>query len=181
MDICWHRDISVVPSTDEYYSMCSLKTGSLARLAAELGAHAAEAPQKTAQVFSDAAETMGVGFQIMDDVKNLTTGVPGKKRGDDVVEGKKSFPILLYLHKYPEKKDQIFYYFYAAKTEGSKAPEVEELIEALTSSGVIAEAEEKGLSLLKQAKDIYSRHEVEGLAVNENSRVLLDGLINLIS
>jgi octaprenyl-diphosphate synthase len=181
MDIYWHRNISIIPNIDEYYSMCSMKTGSLARLAAELGAYAAGVPHETVRIFGEAAETMGIGFQVMDDVKNLTTGVPGKKRGDDVVEGKKSLPVLLYLHKYPEKKDRIFYYFYAAKKEGAKAPEVEELIETLAASGVIAEAEEKGLSLLKQAKDVFDSHEFAGLPVNENSRVLLDGLIKLIS
>jgi octaprenyl-diphosphate synthase len=29
---------------------------------------------------------MGLGFQIMDDVMNLTNGNPGKGRGDDIVE-----------------------------------------------------------------------------------------------
>ena len=45
-----------------------------------------------------AAEKLGLGFQIVDDAKNITAGVPGKKRGDDIVEGKKSLPILLYVH-----------------------------------------------------------------------------------
>jgi octaprenyl-diphosphate synthase len=181
MDILWHRNISAVPDIDEYYSMCRMKTGSLARFAAELGAYAADAPMKAAQVLGEAAQTMGVGFQILDDVKNLTTGIPGKRRGDDVVEGKKSLPVLLFLHKYPEKKEQIFYCFHVAKTEGAKAPEVEEYIETLTSSGIIAEAEEKGLSLLKQTRDIFSSHEFPGCTINENGRALLDGLIKLIS
>jgi octaprenyl-diphosphate synthase len=181
MDIFWHRGISVVPDIDEYYSMCSMKTGSLARFAAELGAYAADASHETARIFGEAADIMGIGFQILDDVKNLTTGIPGKKRGDDVVEGKKSLPLLLYLHKYPEKRDRIFYYFHVAKTEGAKAPEVEEFIETLTSSGIITEAEEKGLSLLKQARDIFNSHEFSGCTINKNGRELLDGFIKLIS
>jgi octaprenyl-diphosphate synthase len=181
MDINWHRNISTVPNIDEYYTMCRMKTGSLSHFAAELGAYAAGAPQETARIFGEAAETMGVGFQILDDVKNLTTGIPGKIRGDDVVEGKKSLPILLFLHKYPEKRDRIFYYFHVAKTEGTRAPEVEEFIETLTSSGIITEAEEKGLSLLKQTRDIFGLNEFSGCTVNKNGQTLLDGLINLIS
>jgi octaprenyl-diphosphate synthase len=180
IDIYWHRNISIIPGIDDYYLMCGMKTGSLARFAAELGAFTADSSQKTAQVFGDAAETMGVGFQILDDVKNLTTGNPGKKRGDDVVEGKKSLPILLYLQKYPEKKDKLFYYFHVAKTYGINAPEVEELIETLAGSGIIKEAEEKGLSMLKQANDVFSSNDL-GIPINENSRVLLNGLIKLIS
>jgi octaprenyl-diphosphate synthase len=181
MDIFWHRGISAVPDINEYYSMCGMKTGSLARFAAELGAHAADAPREAVQILGEAAQTMGVGFQILDDVKNLTTGIPGKKRGDDVVEGKKSLPVLLFLHKYPEKKERIFYCFHVAKTEGAKAPEVEEFIEMLTSSGIIGEAEEKGLALLKQTQDIFNSHEFPGCTINENGRALLDGLIKLIS
>jgi len=181
MDIYWHRNISVVPDIDEYYIMCRMKTGSLARLAVELGAYAAEAPKEAAQVLGSAAEMMGVGFQILDDVKNLTTGIPGKKRGDDVVEGKKSLPVLLYLHKYPEKRDRIFYFFHEAKINGTHAPEVEDLIETLSSSGVLSEAEEKGRSLLKQTQDIFNSREFSGCTINENGLALLDGFLKLIS
>jgi len=181
MDICWHRNISVIPNEDEYYSMCKMKTGSLARMSAELGAYAANASRETAQIFGGAAEMMGVGFQILDDVKNLTTGIPGKKRGDDVVEGKKSLPVLLYMHKYPEKQERIFYCFHAARKDGIKAPEVEEFIDTLTLSGVVAEAEEKGKTLLKQARDIFNSNKFEDCTINKKEQALLDGLINLIS
>jgi len=181
MDICWHRDISIIPGIDEYYSMCKMKTGSLARLAAELGAYAADASLETARIFGEAAEIMGVGFQILDDVKNLTTGIPGKKRGDDVVEGKKSLPILLFLNKYPEKRERIFYFFHVAKTEGTRAPEVEELIEMLASSGVFAEAEEKGHSLLRKTQDVFNSREFSGCTINKSGQALLDGLFKLIS
>jgi len=169
IDISWHRKISFIPTVEEYFLMCGLKTGSLARIAAELGAYAAGAEEKTAKKMGDAAEKMGIGFQILDDVKNLTTGNPGKKRGDDVVEGKKSLPVLFYLHKYPEKQKKIFYCFYTARTEGIAAPEVEEVIETLTASGVLLEAEEKGRLLINEAQKTFSPY------------TLLDGFFSLIS
>ena len=169
MDINWHREVSFVPGLEEYYLMCGMKTGSLARLAAELGSCTAGAtPEKTLEL-GDAAEKMGIGFQILDDVKNLTTGNPGKKRGDDVVEGKKSLPVLLYLHKYPEKQKKVFYCFHAAKENGIAAPEVEDLIDILISSGVITEAEEKGRSLINEAQKTFA------------ANTLLDGFFSLIS
>jgi len=181
MDISWHRNISTIPNTDEYYSMCKMKTGSLASLSAEIGAICAGAPRKTAQTLGEAAQMLGVGFQILDDVKNLTTGVPGKKRGDDVVEGKKSLPVLLFMNKYKEKQERVFYYFHAAKKDGIKVPEVEEFIEMLTSSGVISEAEEEGQALLKQARDIFGSSKFTGCTVNKKGQALLDGLIKSIS
>jgi len=181
MDISWHRNISHVPEIDDYYLMCAMKTGSLARLAAELGAYAACAPPEVIRFLGQATDIMGIGFQILDDVKNLTTGIPGKKRGDDVVEGKKSLPVLLYLNKYPEKRERIFYFFHVAKSEGSTAPEVEELIETLSSAGVFEEAQETGLSFLREAKDIFSAREFAGYPVKENNHVLLEGFIKLLT
>ncbi|MCL2231277.1 MAG: polyprenyl synthetase family protein [Treponema sp.] len=181
MDINWHRNISIVPSLEDYFLMCRMKTGSLARLSTELGAFAANAPENVMHYLGDAADMMGIGFQILDDVKNLTTGIPGKKRGDDVVEGKKSLPVILYMHKYPEKRDKIFYYFHEAKRSGTSAPEVEDLINTLYSAGVIDEAEEKGRSFLKETKEIFGHHKFEGISLNETSHALLEGFIKLIS
>jgi len=169
MDIYWHRNVSIIPEIDDYYLMCRMKTGSLARLAAELGAFAAGASEETAAAFGEAADLLGVGFQIFDDVKNLTTGIPGKKRGDDVVEGKKGLPILLFMHKYPEKREMIFYSFHVAKREGASAPEVNELIETLNNASVFPEAEEKGRFFINEAKKTLG------------SYAALDGFLKLIS
>jgi len=181
MDINWHRNVSTVPTIDEYFLMCKLKTGSLARLATELGAHAAGASPEVVRQLVEATDKMGIGFQVLDDVKNLTTGIPGKKLGDDVVEGKKGLPVLLYMHKYPEKRERIFYYFHVAKHEGVRAPEIEELIDTLKSADIFKEAEEKGISFLRETKEIYGAKAFAGLPINENARKLLDGFIDLIS
>jgi len=151
MDIAWHRDFSSLPRLDEYDRMCRLKIGCLARLAAVLGVivgtEAAEATSMKkiaplADVFGDAAEQLGVGFQILDDVKNLSTGIPGKKRGDDIVEGKKSLPVLLYLHRYPEKSDFAARCFTAARASGVATPEVNDFISELEKAGVLDEGRE---------------------------------------
>jgi len=97
-DIHWHRNVDLVPPVKDYYRMCGLKTGCLARFAAELGVLttdiAAKATGNTslllAGMMGGAAEKLGVGFQILDDVKNVSgDGIAGKNRGDDIVEGKK--------------------------------------------------------------------------------------------
>ena len=136
--------------------MCALKTGCLARFAAELGATAAEAPAALAQQIGMAAEKLGVGFQILDDVKNVTIGLPGKKKGDDIVEGKKSLPVLLFLRRRPEKMGMVERCFIAARSGGVDMPEVEELIQALFDSGVLAEAEEQGKTLIAEARKIFA-------------------------
>ena len=184
MDIQWHRDFLSLPGLDEYERMCRLKTGCLASLASVIGIHCASAamnPESRPDIdqlafeFGRVSEELGVGFQILDDVKNLTVGVPGKKRGDDIVEGKKSLPVLLFLKRYPEKREFSASCFKAARANGTEAPEVEEFIKSLDSSGVINEARARGLDYLKQSKEAFSR-----LSIEKEGRELLMGLIDFL-
>jgi octaprenyl-diphosphate synthase len=131
--------------------------------------------------FAVAAEELGVGFQILDDVKNLDTGILGKKRGDDIVEGKKSLPVLLYLHRYPEKRDFAARCFASARTQGIGAPELEELIRALEVAGVLEEARERGLEYIQKSRALFSAPLVSGFPLKEEGRSLLAGLIDFIS
>jgi octaprenyl-diphosphate synthase len=186
MDIHWHRNFDIIPSLDEYFTMCSLKTGCLARLAAELGAAVAEINNTESISFpieqlGIAAEKLGVGFQILDDVKNVSTGIPGKKRGDDIVEGKKSLPVLLFLHHAasedadPEKREMVFRCFKAARSGGVGVPEVEELIQILSAAGVLDEAEARAKALIAEARSAF-----DASALNAEGRALLGGLIDMI-
>jgi octaprenyl-diphosphate synthase len=176
MDIHWHRDFASLPGLDEYQTMCRLKTGCLARFAAVLGVNAAGAGlEPEEERLGRGAENFGVGFQILDDVKNLTAGIPGKKRGDDVVEGKKSLPVLLYLHRRPERRDFAARCFTAARNGGTGAPEVEALIGELEAAGVLEEAREQGLSLIKEAREEFAASPSGGQAVD-----LLAGLTDLL-
>ena len=97
MDIYWHKN-NIVPTEKEYLGMCSLKTGSLARMSARFGAVLAGKDTKTENEFSDFATSLGVAFQIQDDILNLS-GNLGKANGDDITEGKKSLPVIYCLRK----------------------------------------------------------------------------------
>jgi len=186
MDIAWHRDFNSLPGLDEYDRMCRLKTGCLARLAAILGVIAgsgAGSPKESAPLadaFGDAAEQLGVGFQILDDVKNLSTGIPGKKRGDDIVEGKKSLPVLLFLHRHPEKRDFAARCFTAVRTYGVTAPEVDEFISELEKAGVLDEGREKALEYINKSREVFSSMELFGFRLLNEGRELLAGLVDLL-
>ena len=182
MDIHWHRNFDLIPSINEYFTMCALKTGCLARFAAELGAAVAAMDSANpvsvpTEYLGAAAEKLGVGFQIIDDVKNVTCGIPGKKRGDDVVEGKKSLPVLLFLHRWPEKKEMVFRCLSAARSGGVCAPEVEELIQALMAAGVLAEAEERGKAFIAEARENFTAPP-SGFPLSAEGRALLGGLVD---
>lgn len=144
LDIHWHRTAGFFPSRQDYEQMIRLKTGALAALAAYTGMRAAGKGHEESKSFAALFAGAGIGFQILDDVKNISTGNAGKKRGDDIVEGKKSLPVILHIEKYPEDAAALTAYFEQAQREGIDSPAVEKAIALLSSSGSIADAEKQG-------------------------------------
>ncbi|MDR2098267.1 MAG: polyprenyl synthetase family protein [Spirochaetaceae bacterium] len=196
LDIAWHRNIETLPSVADYYRMCALKTGVLARfavnagyLSASLSAADGLADAPALPELEKAARNLGVGFQILDDVKNLVEGVPGKKRGDDIIEGKKSLPVLLYLHgaaaggvEAERRRRLVSRCFKVCKSAAPGAPpppEAEELISALDKAGCLEKAAEEGRGLLSQAENIFSRIGFAGKPSTE-AQELLAGFSGLI-
>ncbi|MBQ4379050.1 MAG: polyprenyl synthetase family protein [Treponema sp.] len=177
MDILWHRNPSLIPSVEEYTAMVRNKTGTLSRLAVKLGVLAGGAGTEEAEKAGKFAEDIGTGFQIIDDVINLTTGNPGKKRGDDIVEGKKSLPVLLHLKKNPGDKEKLAVLFEKARSEGINSPAVEEAITLLTQSGAVEEARENGQKTIEE-----NALALAGLFGNEESApaVLITDLLGIL-
>ena len=106
MDIAWHNGIADAEkiSEKEYLQMCAYKTGTLARLAAKVGAIVAGADEKTIGKIGALAEALGVGFQIQDDILNLIA-TSGKNQftkeylGSDISEGKRTLIVVHALSK----------------------------------------------------------------------------------
>jgi geranylgeranyl pyrophosphate synthase len=85
----WRADVSV----ERYLERCRLKTGVLFRAACELGALAGGAG---ADSLSEFGEQIGVAFQILDDVLDIS-GPPertGKPRGADLLDGTITLPLI---------------------------------------------------------------------------------------
>ncbi len=163
MDISWHAQADYIPSKDEYLAMINLKTGSLARLAGELSAIAAGKSEAEAIVYGDLMAQIGLSFQILDDVKNISQGIKGKKYGDDIVEGKKSLPVILYLQEKPENKKPLLDRFKQAEKEGIDSPSVTECIEMISSSQALKKAkviaDEIMTETLDKIKNSYLQNE----------------------
>jgi octaprenyl-diphosphate synthase len=155
MDISWHKNNTVLPSTGEYMTMIRLKTGTLASLAVKTGLYTGGADEPTIERAGKIAADIGAAFQILDDVTNLTTGNPGKKRGDDIVEGKKSYPVLLHIEQNKSDFPLIAAYFEQAKREGADSSVVESCISLLNKSGVIAQAAAFARALVRTACDDF--------------------------
>ncbi|MDH5688677.1 MAG: polyprenyl synthetase family protein [Candidatus Bathyarchaeota archaeon] len=98
MDIAWHRGlVSNEIAEDQYLQMCMYKTGTLARMAARMAAVLAGADEDVVQVMGRFAESIGVSFQIQDDILDIV-GVEFAKgkggQGMDISEGKRSLMVI---------------------------------------------------------------------------------------
>ncbi|QUY63423.1 polyprenyl synthetase family protein [Gulosibacter molinativorax] len=82
---------------DHYLRVLSDKTGSLIGAAAEYGVMLSGAPQAFRGALSDFGEGIGVAFQIVDDVIDLspTSEKTGKLAGTDLRAGVETLPVLL--------------------------------------------------------------------------------------
>jgi geranylgeranyl pyrophosphate synthase len=104
MDIAWHRGLANADEISEknYLQMCAFKTGTLARMAAKIGAVLAGANEKTTEKMGKFAESLGVAFQIQDDILNLTGEEFAERKGglgEDITEGKRSLMVIHTLKK----------------------------------------------------------------------------------
>ena len=163
MDIFWHRNPDCFPDEQEYLAMVKCKTGTLASLAAKLGCLAGGLSAEEADAYGAIAADIGMGFQIIDDVINLTTGNPGKKRGDDIVEGKKSLPVLIHVGLNSDDKAKIAEYMKEAAAAGIESPAVEKCIALLETSGCIKEAAKRGRTLIEEGCSRFSSEAIKEL------------------
>ncbi len=99
MDIAWHKGLAEADKIDEtsYMQMCAYKTGTLARIAAKLAAVLSGADTELTEKLGLFAESIGVAFQIQDDVLDLTGKKFTEKKGApgmDITEGKRTLMII---------------------------------------------------------------------------------------
>ncbi|MEM1506849.1 MAG: polyprenyl synthetase family protein [Candidatus Bathyarchaeia archaeon] len=110
IDIAWHRGLVQAENlTEEHYlQMCAYKTGTLARMAAKMAAVLAGASEETAEKIGFFAESIGVSFQIQDDILDIVGEEFAKGKGGlgmDITEGKITLMVLHALRK-ADKNDR---------------------------------------------------------------------------
>jgi geranylgeranyl pyrophosphate synthase len=99
MDIAWHRGLSNADEIGEkdYLQMCAYKTGTLARMAAKIAAVLTDADAELTEKLGRFAESIGVAFQMQDDVLDLSSKAFKEKKGgqgQDITEGKRSLVVI---------------------------------------------------------------------------------------
>ena len=103
-DIAWHKGwIKADEITErQYLQMCIYKTGTLARMAAKMAAVLAGANDDVVEKMGRFAESIGVAFQIQDDILDLVGEEFAEKKGGlgkDITEGKRTLMVIYALRK----------------------------------------------------------------------------------
>jgi len=99
IDIAWHKGLTPVSkvSEEQYLQMCVYKTGTLARFAAEMAAVLAGASDDTIEKIGRFAESIGVAFQVQDDILDVVSERFAKRKGGlgmDITEGKLTLMVI---------------------------------------------------------------------------------------
>ncbi|MDM7912539.1 MAG: polyprenyl synthetase family protein [Methanotrichaceae archaeon] len=133
-------------SEEEYMEMVEKKTGVLYGASARMGAVLSGASFEVAQGLDDFGRLTGMGFQIQDDVLDLTASekILGKKRGGDLIEGKKT---LIMIHAFVHGVNMDVFGRKDATPE-----EIEKALSILEKSGSIEYARSRAVELVEKGK-----------------------------
>ena len=106
-DIMWHKGLERADEK-QYLQMCVNKTGTLARMSAKIAAVLADANSDSVEKIGKFAESIGVAFQIQDDILDLVGEEFAEMKGglgQDITEGKRTLMVIHTLEK-AETKDR---------------------------------------------------------------------------
>lgn len=156
VDIYWHKDPLRAKNVTEaqYLQMCAGKTGALARMSARLASVLCGGNEEQELIFGRLSETIGVAFQIHDDILNLTAK-SGKGQfvkeyiGSDITEGKVTLMVIYALTKASENDKERLLHIISMHTSDKAL--ISEAIKILEKSGAIGYANSRAKQLVADA------------------------------
>lgn len=149
MDV--YMEVKKKVTEDEYLEMVMLKTGVLIGLSFKLGSILAGAEPKVSQLFMRMGQESAVGFQIQDDLLDVT-GKKGHTRGSDILEGKMTLLMLKTLElANTQQKEQIMSAFGKRKTSDQT---ILSIIDIMKDLGAIEYCKSKARQQCLKAKEI---------------------------
>lgn len=127
---------------EEYRSMIDKKTGSLIRTSLVIGGIVGNADENQLEKLSKLGTELGQAFQLQDDLLDLIgSNQFGKKIGQDIIEGKKTYLIIKANTEAKEERDkELLKKFY--DNNGLEENEVDKMRNLLSKLGIIEEVKE---------------------------------------
>jgi len=155
------------PTKEDYYQSIYSKTASLFAASTEAGGLLSGAPEPTVQALRTYGYNLGMAFQILDDILDLTGDEKelGKPIGSDLRQGTVTLPLLLFLEAHPDV-DILSSIFGEPQGRGEK---IQTLVDVVRRSGAIASARDEAERFTAESKQA-----IQNLPANEYRQVMLD-------
>jgi len=138
-------------SETEYFDILQRKTAFLFSACCEIGAILGGASQEQQMALRDYGMNLGIAFQLADDVLDFIADedVLGKAAGADLLEGKLTLPLILFVKKEPEVKSELE----KIMLDGDYSSVSREiLLEKLETAGTIEETRRRAYSYAEKAR-----------------------------
>lgn len=154
-----------LPTREEYYQRIYSKTASLFAASTEAGAVLSGAPEPEVQALREYGRTLGMAFQIVDDVLDFVGDERelGKPVGSDLRQGIATLPVL-YFHKMHPTDDGLIKIL-----NDSKEEEIRAIVAAIRESGAVESALDEARTFAQR-----SRESLQVLPHNEYRQAMLD-------
>jgi geranylgeranyl pyrophosphate synthase len=151
LDIWWHKGKVENVTEKQYLQMCSFKTGTLARMSAKLAVALSGGSDEQEEKIGRFAESIGVAFQIQDDILSASGDKFQKKKGygDDVTEGKRTLMVIYTLENAGDHYRKRLIEILGMHTRDSAL--IKEALDILHKSGSIGYAKNVAKSLVSSA------------------------------
>jgi len=121
---------------DDYFRIISSKTAALISACTACGARSATSNPETIQLMKELGESIGIAFQIRDDILDYEgNGLTGKISGNDIKEKKITLPLIHALEKTSLVRKKIILKIIG--TRKKKRSDIEEVIRFVSESGGI--------------------------------------------
>ena len=142
-------------SEEVYSRIIHQKTASLFAACAQAGAVSVTNDENLIQRLSKFGETLGLCFQIRDDIFDYSQSAEiGKPTGNDMKEGKLTLPAIFVLKSY--NNAEMLRIAKAVKNLSATESEINHLIDYTLQNGGIEYAEKRMFQLVDEAKDLLS-------------------------
>ena len=158
------------PSEEKYIDMINKKTAALFEVSCAIGALSSpKSDDKDVTNLAAFGKHVGIAFQLIDDLIGVIGDplITGKAVGNDIREGKKTYPILLALKKSNRiEKDEILHFFGNKK---STDIELKNVVKILLSLDIEKEVRDKASYHMNKAIEHINKYEN-----NYSKQTLLD-------
>ncbi|MDD3084153.1 MAG: polyprenyl synthetase family protein, partial [Candidatus ainarchaeum sp.] len=167
-DIAWHNG-GFTPNESQYLNMCLSKTGVLTKFACQLGAIIGGSSKEQFVALGNFGQIIGVGFQIQDDILELTEQDFKEKKGSiggDIHEGKRTLIVIRTLEVAIEKDKKRLIEILDSHTE--KEEEIQEALDIISKYDGINYSRKKAEFLVEKAWS-----EIDAVLQDSNAKKIL--------